>query len=162
MFVDRDERARGDPFQLVDEPVGPSRIHGPLEIPVAPVIRDDQTVPLHRAEHHPGIPAEARDVERSAQAEPSPHGGASAVTRPGPVAGGPDVGVMRAAGRHPDRVVDEARVHLVVPEQPGEDREPRRIGARPSRRPEPIRIGSREVEDRAAPAFGFPPFQRAA
>src|SRR4051812_28702937 len=73
VLIDRDERTSGDLLQLVDEAVRPPGIDRALEVPVAPVISDDQPVALHRTDHHTGIGTEAARVEPGLQAESGAH-----------------------------------------------------------------------------------------
>src|SRR4029450_4186326 len=48
VLVDGDEGARGDALELIHEPEGPPGIDGPLEVPIAPVVGDDEPVVVHR------------------------------------------------------------------------------------------------------------------
>src|SRR4051794_41956549 len=88
VLIDRDERTSGDLLQLVDEAVRPPGIDRALEVPVAPVISDDQPVALRRTDHHTGIGTEAARVEPGLQAESGAHRRAPAGP-PFPGGGGP-------------------------------------------------------------------------
>src|ERR671931_2953228 len=71
--VDRDERTGRNALQLVQQLVGPSLVHGPLEVPVGAVVREDKAVVLHRLQHHPGGGPEPRQVVRTLEPEPGTH-----------------------------------------------------------------------------------------
>src|SRR5207237_1574449 len=106
-LVDGGERARRDPLQLIHEAIGPARVDGTLEVPIAPVVRDDQSVPLHRAEDHPHARAEPTDRERSAEPEPRPHRRTPTIPPPGGMSSRPEVAVVSASDGHPDRMIHE-------------------------------------------------------
>src|SRR5918995_7512810 len=153
--IHRDERSRRHPLELVDEPIGPAIVDGPLEVPVAAVVGDDQSEAFHRAQDDLALLAEPADVVPAPEAEPRPHRGAVVVVHPGLVSGRPDVAPARARDREPERVIDPRVVaeDLAVADQPGQDRQPGGVGARPTGRPE---IVGDEVEDRAAAGTGVP------
>src|SRR5918994_939055 len=129
--IHRDERSRRHPLEVVDEPIGPAIVDGPLEVPVAAVVGDDQSEAFHRAQDDLDLLAEPADVVPAPEAEPRPHRGAVVVVHPGLVSGRPDVAPARARDREPERVIDPRVVaeDLDVADQPGQDRQPGGVGA---------------------------------
>ena len=74
----------------------------------------------------------------------APIGGHRAVGLACLVARRPDVGLLRALGGHPDRMVHRSRRDFVVVDQPGQHREAGRVGRGPAGRPQGVRV---EVPD---------------
>ena len=126
------------------------RVDLTLEVPVAAVVGDDQPVVLHRGEDHLRVAAVPRHVEPGLQAEPGPHRWATAVAAPRLMPGRPEVPLAGAIDRESDRVIDRAGVHLIPPHEAGEDRQSRRVGRRPRRRSQVVRVRAVQREDRAA------------
>ena len=132
--VDRFERARGDPLELADQLVGPLRRGFSLEEKVGAVVGEDEPVALHRHQHDLGLGTEAREAEVGFEAEPRAHRRQRWIARRASLMTcRPHIASVGAFRGEADRVIDETASDLVVPEDARPDREPGRIGARPSR-----------------------------
>ena len=106
---------------------------------------------LHGPHDDLGLGPEPRDVEPRLHPEPSAHGGTARVVHSSVVPRRPHVAVPRALHREADGVPNGPRLNLVVANQPGEDREARRISGRPPVGAQRVRS---QVEDGAAPGRG--------
>ncbi len=151
-LVDGLEGAGRHLLELVDECARPRRISRAPEIPVRAVVGQDQAVLLHRPEDDLGLGREGRDVEARLQPETGAHRGeVGIVGRARGVARRPDEGIVRRVGRHADGVGDAARLHLVVAQEPRQDRQPGGVRRRPPAGAQRVRI---EVPDRSGAGGG--------
>ncbi len=102
---------------------------------------------LQRLQDYPRLRREIRRVEAGPQAEARAHRRGSAAARAAvAVACRVHVRVVQGLGGEADRMVDLTPLDLVVANQAGQDRQPRRVGRGPAPRPEVVHT---EVPDRA-------------
>src|SRR6202044_1701102 len=143
-LVDRLEVLGRDVLEQRHQVIGPLREGGAAEVPVAAVVGQDQAVVLHFDQDGLGVGAvrlrrstEAGHVEARLEAEAGAHrrpAGDAAGARLVP--GRPDIGGRGGLGGEPDRVRDrragaDRLLDLRVVQQPGQDRQPGRVGRGP-------------------------------
>ena len=124
-LIDRLEVAGGNGLQLVEQRVVPAVLGGAAEVPVRPVVGDDESVVLHGAKHDLRRGAEMGDVDVAAHPEPRPHwreGGVACRARLVPRR--PQVAAIGSRGGDPDGVIDGAGGDLVGTQQAGKDGKP--------------------------------------
>ena len=121
-LVDGLEGAAWHRLELVEKRGRPTRAGVGPEVPIGTVVVQDQPVLLQGAQDHLGLGRVARDVEARLQPEPGTHRWEVRVGRR-PLSGGrrPYVRGVRCRRLDPDGVRDDARLHLVVAHQPGQN-----------------------------------------
>ena len=146
--VDRLERRAGNRLQRVQVGVVPAGVGRAAHEEGRAVVREHHPVLLERAQDHLVLRREAADVVARLEPEPGAHGRVARTTAARLVARRPDVRIGRSRRREADHVVDLARGHLVVADEPGQDRQARSIAGRPSERTHRVRV---EIPRRTGP-----------
>ena len=138
--VDRLERRAGNRSQRVQVGVVPAGVGRAAHEEGRAVVREHHPVLLERAQDHLVLRREAADVVARLEPEPGAHGRVARATASRLVARRPDVRVGRSRRGESDHVVDLARGHLVVADEPGQDRQARSITGRPPERTHRVRV----------------------